>query len=394
VSTASLPFSREPQGSAGAALSCGSRLNLSPALVAVALHAALLAVFVAAYHGDLSALVCASSERAGQHPYKSVHVSISRCGYDGMYYYAIARSPWRRHDVGLDAPAARHARILYPALAWLVSGGGGRRLLWALPLINLLAIGALAWIGSAAARARGLSPWWGVLLPLAVNAGMPALRDLSDVVSSAAVAGLLAGRLLRWPTAATIGCAAAALLGREQNLVVVAGVLAVALWRREWTLAMGLSGAAALWAGWMTTLRIVYGEWPLLPSQGNIAAPFEGLAYAWTHLPGPSGSTLVAALNAFCLLMLTLQIAMVIGLARLRPDPAVLLTALGGVALAVLGGVYIYQDRWSFMRVLAWLPLALWLGFVAAGRRTPLLLLAASALLPVQAALTAWVTTG
>jgi hypothetical protein len=364
--------------------------SLGPALVAVALHAALLALFVGAYRGDPSALVCAGRDQAGRRPYEAVHVSIQQRGYDGQYYYALARAPWRRHREGLDQPAARHARILYPALGWLLTGGDRRGLLWALPLINLLAVGALAWVGSAVARSRGLSPWWGVLLPLAVNAGLPALRDLTDAVAAAAVAGMLAARLLRGPLWVQLICAAAAVLGREQNVAVVGVALAASAWRREWAAALGLAGAAALWAAWMATLRIVYGASPFLPSQGNFGPPFAGMAYAWTHLPGPKGSLLVAALNAFCLLALAGQLMLVAGLARLRPDPALLLTALAGALLAVLGGVWIYEDRWSYMRVFAWLPLALWLGFARAGRALPLLLLAATALLPLQAALSAW----
>ena len=33
-------------------------------------------------------------------------------GYDGQFYYAIARGPWHRHEAGIDAPVVRHARVL------------------------------------------------------------------------------------------------------------------------------------------------------------------------------------------------------------------------------------------------------------------------------------------
>src|SRR5207244_6853021 len=103
--------------------------------------------------------------------------------YDGLYYYSLARFPWKRHGDDLDCPAARHVRILYPALCWLLSAGDPRALFWAMPAINLLAVGGLAAFGGAAARRGGLSAWWGVLLPFAVNAGLPLLRDLTDLVS-------------------------------------------------------------------------------------------------------------------------------------------------------------------------------------------------------------------
>ena len=42
-----------------------------------------------------------------------------------------------------------------------------------------------------------MSPWWGFLLPLLLNAGTPALRDLTDPVATFAVCGLLAAWLMQ-----------------------------------------------------------------------------------------------------------------------------------------------------------------------------------------------------
>src|SRR5579871_4129202 len=101
-----------------------SMLRLAgPALAAAVLHAGILAGYVAAFHGDLSALVCVARERLGRTPYEHIHTGFDRNGYDGQFYYAIARAPWRRHDLGIDAPAIRQARILYPALSWALSAG-------------------------------------------------------------------------------------------------------------------------------------------------------------------------------------------------------------------------------------------------------------------------------
>src|SRR5207244_3002432 len=140
---------------------------------------------------DLSALVCVSPERVGRWPYESIRVGLGTDGFDGQFYYALARDPWHRHDYPLDIPAYRHARILYPALAWLLSGGGDPgRLLWAMPAINLLAAAGLAWLGAGLALRHGRSAWWGFLLPLVVNVGMPALRDLTDPLAALTACGL------------------------------------------------------------------------------------------------------------------------------------------------------------------------------------------------------------
>ncbi len=207
------------------------RRLVGPIVVAAAFHAGVIAAYVAAFHGDLSALVCVARERLGRTPFEYIRTGFDRNGYDGQFYYAIARAPWRRHNLGVDAPAVRQARILYPALSWLLSAGDARLLLWVMPLVNLLAIAALAALGAVVARRHGLSPWWGVLLPFAVNAAMPALRNLTDVLSTLAVCALLVAWLLRWPWWALVACAAGALFSREQNVVVVLLVLAFSLRR-------------------------------------------------------------------------------------------------------------------------------------------------------------------
>src|SRR5262245_13469598 len=95
-----------------------------PILAAVALHVALLGVYLAAFHGDLSALVCVGQKQIGTPPYEAVRVGFDTGGFDGQFYYAIARNPWVWRPTVLDVPAYRHVRVLYPALAWALSGGG------------------------------------------------------------------------------------------------------------------------------------------------------------------------------------------------------------------------------------------------------------------------------
>ncbi|MHB1425990.1 MAG: hypothetical protein ACYC3I_22735 [Gemmataceae bacterium] len=359
-------------------------------LAAAVLHAVVLAGYVAAYHGDLAALVCVARERLGRAPYELIHTGFDRNGYDGQFYYAIARAPWHRHDLGIDAPAIRQARILYPALSWLLSGGDARRLFWAMPLVNLLAIAALATLGAAAARGGGLNPWWGVLLPFAVNAGMPALRNLTDVLSTLSVAALLIAWLRRWPWWIVVLYAAAALFSREQNVVVVLLVLFSANWQAglRQPLIAGLLAALLLWSLWLGVLRIFYGEWPLLPAGGNLAPPLTGMIYRWTHLAECSRS--VALFHVLCLATLILQLGLALWLVGTPSDRLLRLTALAGAGLALLGGVSLYGDNWSYPRVFAWLPLAVWLACVQLRRRWPLVLLSAPAVLPLAILIHVW----
>ncbi len=175
------------------------RSLLGPVALALAVHALLLAAYVAAFRGDVSALVCASSDRVGRAPFEAVHTGFGKGGFDGQFYYVIAQDPWRRQSAVIDDPPYRHQRLLYPMLAWALSGGGDPRLLlWILPALNLGFVGVLTWLGARTARYHGRSEWWRLLLPLAVNAGMPLLRDLTDPLAVCAVAGLLTAWLLGW----------------------------------------------------------------------------------------------------------------------------------------------------------------------------------------------------
>jgi hypothetical protein len=370
-------------------MDCMRRL-VGPALAAAAFHVAVLAFYVAAFHGDLSSLVCAARERLGRAPYELIRIGFDRNGYDGQFYYAIARSPWSRQEFGIDAPAIRQARILYPAMSWLISGGDGRRLFWAMPLVNLLAIAALAALGAAAARDHGLNPWWGVLLPFAVNAGMPTLRNLTDVLSVLSIAALLMAWLRRWPWWAAALAAAAALLSREQNLAIVVLVLVFASRSadldRRWI--MGLFAALLSWSLWLGVLRLFYGEWSLLPTNGNLGPPLAGMMHRWMHLADESRS--FALFHVLCMVILTLQLALAFCLVWTPGDRLIRLTALAGAALAVLGGWSLYGDTWSYPRVFAWLPLGVWFACVQLRWRWPLVALSAPALLPFAVLVRVW----
>jgi hypothetical protein len=373
-----------------------SRL-LGPTLAATAFHAAVLAAYVAAFHGDPSSLACVARERLGQSPYEFIDTGFDKNGYDGQFYYALARAPWRPHHLDIDAPAVRQARILYPAISWLLSAGDGRRLLWVMPCVNLLAIAALAGLGAKTARDYGLSPWWGALLPFAVNAGMPVLRNLTDVLSTLSVAALLIAWLRGWPWWTAGLCAAAALFGREQNVVVVMLVVVFTLWRartvpgspqcdKRWL--AGIVAALLSWSLWLGVLRLFYGEWSLLPAGGNLGAPLSGMLYRWTHLAGES--TGLTIFHIVCMFALTLQLGLAIRLMGTPSDGLLRSVAAAGFLLALMGGLSLYGDSWSYPRVFAWLPLSVWLACVQLRWRWPLLALSAPVMLPLAVLVRAW----
>jgi hypothetical protein len=350
-----------------------------PVVVAVALHAAVMAIYLVGFHGDVSALVCLGDGRVNEAPYQAVHIAFPKHGYDGQFYFAIAQAPFQRHDIGIDFPPMRQSRILYPVLGWALTGGDANRLLWALPLINLLAIGGLAALGVLLAVRYELNPWWGLLLPLAVNAGLPLLRDLSDVVSTLAVAALLVAWLFRWPWWALALGGLAAVLGREQNVPIVVILLGLAAWRRQWLTVAALAVVLVVWAGWLAALWQMYGVWPFHQTEGAFDRPLAGLWLRLSHFK-------VRSPDGLCVGLILLQIALSFYLIRRKADSAVVLVALFGSALALMGGDVFYCDFWSYSRVFAMLPLAVWVGCVQTRLRWPLAVTATQFLVPLAVA--------
>jgi hypothetical protein len=344
-----------------------------PVVTAVALHTAFLVFWVASvFQGDVSGLVCTSRGWAGRTPFEAVRPWGGEGGFDGQFYYAIAQNPWQRWDGFphcIDHPAYRHQRIIYPALAWLCSGGGDpQRLLWAMPAINLAAVGVLTYLGVRTARHFGRNEWWALLLPVAVNATIPMLRDLTDLVAVCAVAGFLVGWLLDWPWWSLALWAAAAVFAREQNAAVLVFGVAAALWTKRYRAALGLCGVLALWGGWIFFLRWLYGRSPFLES-GVFEPPLTGLFQCWTN---PNGFYRREARLAHLLYMsgFTAQIGLCFWMAVRKGERLIAAVGVLGAVFALLAGwTFTYNDLWSYGRVFAWIPLAVWLNGMRAQQR-------------------------
>ena len=85
-----------------------------------------------------------------------------------------------------------------------------------------------------------------------------------------------------------------------------------------------------------------------------------------------------------------MQIGLSIWLLRTPGDRLIRLTALAGAALALLGGLSLYGDNWSYPRVFAWLPLGVWLACVQLRWRWPLVALSAPCVLPLAVLVRVW----
>jgi len=339
-----------------------------PVVATLLLNAAFVFGYVAIYSGDISSLICADREKLGRFPFEHVTLGFPSKGFDGQYYYLIARDPFAKHGEDLELPAYRHGRIVYPFVAWLLTGGDAKLLLWVMPILNILALGGIAWAGAAMARHFGRSTWWGMLLPLVINASPAVLRDLTDPFATLTACAVVAAWVLRWPAWSFLLVSVLAVLSREQNLVIVGIVGLESLIKRRFAISACATAILPIWGAWAMLMHSVYGEWPFVAA--NTEEPLAGIRHRLQNMNGPLssyGSRVHMLAMATLLAQMFCTLRMYVG----RPGRVPLLISLAGFALAIKAGSAIYGNLESYTRVFWWMPFGVWLWAVQSNRNWP-----------------------
>jgi|SRR5581483_3071861 len=204
-------------------------------------------------------------------------------GHDGQQFYAIARQPMHLDAVApqLDRPQYRLQRPLLPWLAWIVHPqGGGTGLVWALFLVEILAmvLGGVA-LGALAVSLGG-PMWLAAVFPFLPGSIASARIIGADALATAlALAALACALRHRWVAACAIGVAA--VLAKEPVLILLAGY---AVWRRDReaiTVAVVPVVIAGGWALWVRSQVAARG-----PQVREFTYPFGGVwdsLRLWTH---------------------------------------------------------------------------------------------------------------
>ena len=324
---------------------------LLPMLVAVlAIGGFIVLRLVLAAHGDISRFAVAGNQWADPRLVpRSLFVFPHSSGYDGQFYWRLAADPTNVHlarhlGVALDVPI-RLNRLGYPALGWLLAGGDRAGVPTSLVVVNALALVALARLGVAAARERGLSSFWGLTL-LVVPGLVGALsRDLTEVVSTTlVVAGILAMRRRAWLLAALAWTAA--VLTRETSAVVVVAFAAVAAYevvrrrrspdRTDWAWVVPLVVAA----GWQQLMHHVIGTYPLTSSSNCcVGPPVVGLVQSVHGWFAPGGVVQLAKGSILVLQVVAGAVLVVIALSTRaeRRRPAEVLALVLTTLVVLLG---------------------------------------------------------
>lgn len=122
-------------------------------------------------------------------------------GYDGQFVYYIARDPLNAHSY-LDVPSHRYKRLIFPALAWLLSIGGNQILLpWVLIFINVVAVTTIGGAMACLLDVREANPLYALILTNSLGLIIAVRFDLNEPLAFAlALSGLLVYEraCLRW----------------------------------------------------------------------------------------------------------------------------------------------------------------------------------------------------
>jgi len=216
-------------------------------------------------------------------------------GYDGQFAYYIATDPIGAAD-NMDAAAYRYLRIVYPALAWVLSLGGRSDLAaWALIAINVVALAALAaTVGELMAR-RAASRWYGLVVPLTAGMLFSLRADLNEPLALALALGavMLIGEANRHVGVGAVTLLALSALTKETGYVYAGGVALWLLLARQWRSAIGASlGAIGPSMVWGALVSVWLGHSPFDTERTR----FELLPFGGLRFTEPSEAQLILAL--------------------------------------------------------------------------------------------------
>jgi hypothetical protein len=226
-------------------------------------------------------------------------------GYDGQFYYRLAVSPltFTRSAFGvtMDSPPAwRTQRIGYPIAAWALSFGQARWVPVALVLVNLVALGAVAWFSAQLTAKLRLSGWIPILIVIWPGFIYTLTRDTTEILAAALMLAALNSyfgeRLFLY-----LVLAAGASLTRETSILIFGGIFLFEAFRfcrdpkltARGLVPMLITASVVLpFLAWRYAQLYLWGELPTTRDLGfPLAGIFEALRYSIAGVVFSSSST-------------------------------------------------------------------------------------------------------
>jgi hypothetical protein len=319
-------------------------------------------------------------------PAERLYIFPNNTGYDGQSYHVIAHDPWLRRSTPaqVEIETFRYARILVPALAWMIALGQDR---WIDPayyaVILVFVFLGVYWTAVYAQRAS-LNFAWGFAFLLS-----PAtLTSLDRMTVDIALVALCVAFVLnvgsgtrsngdgaRWKITLVLACA---LLTRETAWILFAAYEIFLLVRRRFNDAWFTSAAAIPAVAWQFYIAARAGDVAIPPGAiGWIpgAGLFDRLTHPAVYDLSPSVAHLAVAFDYLALAGVALAVAIAIRIfvavvSRQEPATSPAYAIFGFALIAVFlvpgGG---WDDAYAFGRILA--PLLVLIAMYPVASRAP-----------------------
>lgn len=211
------------------------------------------------------------------------HNKSGTWGYDGQFYYQIARNPLAAGHFMDNAPY-RYQHLLYGLLAWVLSFGQAALVPYALLFINLASIIGSVEIISYLLQRCGFSPWFSLALGLYYGQAVGLTFDTTEPFTCFLIClGLLS--LERKQIAVSALWMGLATISREIAVLFPLCLAASYLWKRQWREAMTFLLLGVLPLGlFLTSLALIFGHSGVTFTPPFEHVPFAGLFY-YRHTP-------------------------------------------------------------------------------------------------------------
>ncbi len=238
-----------------------------PSVLVALLYLVFLGLMTLIYHYDLTHYIHIG-ERFTRHQF------LLPPGYDGQFYYQLARDPFHAYQF-MDHPPYRYQRIFYSLLAGLLSLGQASLLPFMLLFLNFVSIVFSVEVVSRLLRKYGLSPWFSLALGLYFGQAAAFIFDTTEPLTYALVClglWLIERQRISWAGL----CMGLAILCRETAILFPLGYILFYLQQRSWRNA-ALFGLLSLLPViiWYSCIWRIFGESGL-----GYAPPFEHIPFA------------------------------------------------------------------------------------------------------------------
>lgn len=212
----------------------------------------------------------------------ALHIPTANPGYDGQFYYQIARDPLHATQF-LDKPAYRYQRIVYALLVFVLSVGQTALVPYMLLLVNVVSIVVSVEIVTRLLTKYGLSPWFSLAVGLYFGQAAALLFDTTEPFTYALVCvGLL---LIEKEdiTGAAISMGLAA-LSRDTAILFPLGYTFFFLLQRRWgNVARFVVLTFLPLLLWYGILWRIFGETGVKSAPPFEHIPFAGLFIFWSE---------------------------------------------------------------------------------------------------------------